>query len=104
MTPAVTALMNWLRGINWRCLVSPAPSQALGRAAYCILHLLGCTCGSRDFCNSFHSTGIVSDVIHALRLWGRKKYLGSVQAWRVMKNISSFCSWRAEERQQKKCD
>lgn len=44
---------------NWSSLVSPASSQVLDRAVYPILHQPGFTCGSRDFCNSFHSISIL---------------------------------------------
>lgn len=88
---------------NWSSLVSPASSQVLNRAVYPILHQPGFTCGSRDFCNSFHSISIVSDMIHALQLQGKKSYLGTLPAWRVTENTHS-CSWKVEEGEQKMRD
>lgn len=88
--------------INWSCLVSPESSQVVGRAVYPILYQLGHTCGGWEFCNSFHLTSIVSDMIHELGLQGKIQKLYIIySALRVSKKISSFCSWRAEEREQK---
>lgn len=96
-------LMNCLtEEINWSCLVSPESSQVVGRAIYPILYQLGHTCGGWEFCNSFHLTSIVSDMIHELGLQGKIQKLYIIySALRVSKKIRSFCSWRAEEREQK---
>lgn len=56
-----------------------------------------------DFCKSFHSISIVSDVIHELGLqWKNTEIIKGLCHLGQLKNHSdSFCGWRAEERADK---
>lgn len=97
--------MNRLaKELSWSWVLSPASSQVLGRVVYPVLHQLGSTYGSWDFCNSFHSISIVSDLIHALGLQGKNTDIiwGLYQLGELQKNIRSFCSWESRGKRAEK--